>query len=68
MNTRAAKYQMVLQVGLEPTLYGLSFRFLYQIGILEHIGVANGVRTRDFLLGKQVFCQLNYSHIKRGTR
>lgn len=51
---------MVLQTGLEPVLYGLSFRFLYRDWDTGAYGAVNGDRTRDLRLGKPMFCRLNY--------
>ena len=51
---------MVLQTGLEPVLYGLSFRLLYRDWNTGAYGAVNGSRTRDLRLGKPMFCQLNY--------
>ena len=43
-------HKLVLQTGLEPVLYGLSFRFLYQDWDTGAYGAASGIRTRTFSL------------------
>ena len=44
------RHKLVLQTGLEPVLYGLSFRFLYQDWDTGAYGAASGIRTRTFSL------------------